>query len=360
VTKPFSFAFRILFTLLLTACGESKLQHHPIPDRLPYSGLLPDAIELSPVAACTATPLVFLDTVPVPLSEAVILQTISESRVLLIDKVHHHMTEFDWSRDRTTRIADHGRGPGFILFTSGSTRIGGQVVLALGDSRLSFFDCAVSPCRYLRESITSSPAIGVHGSGGEFHLANDQLFPESDRAPAFVRADADGKRMDVFGETYDVRGLWILNMAMISTKTAGYDQRLLFGYANLPYLYTFPDVSRDRSNPVIYRFGGFLQGRSTYDTETGGVRVVEDDHSMIASISMHGPDIGLAAIETRRNRRIENRLYRWDLTSQLIRFDITSGQSCVMDSCDGCSYQVSENRVIKLEGESWVLYALHD
>lgn len=330
-----------IIVLLLASCGESKLQHHPIPDRLPYSGLLPDAVELNPTEACPATPLVFLDTVPVPLSEAMILQTVSESRVLLIDKLHHHMTEFDWSLDRTTRI-------------------GGQVVLALGDSRLSFFDCAVSPCRHLRETITSSPAIGVHGSGGEFLLANDQLFPESDRAPAFVRADADGKRMDMFGETYDVRGLWILNMAMVSTKTAGYDQRLLFGFANLPYLYTFPDVSRDRSNPVVYRIGGFLQGRTAYDTETGGVRVVEDDHSMIASVSMRGPDVALAAIETRRNRRIENRLYRWDLTSQLIRFDMTSGQSCVVDSCEGCSYQVSENRVIKLEGESWVLYALHD
>ena len=40
-----------IIVLLLAACGESKLQHHPIPDRLPYSGLLPDAIELSPAAA---------------------------------------------------------------------------------------------------------------------------------------------------------------------------------------------------------------------------------------------------------------------------------------------------------------------
>jgi hypothetical protein len=200
--------------------------------------------------------------------------------------------------------------------------------------------------------------MGVHRYQGEFHLANDRLFPESDRAPAFVRADADGKRMDVYGETYDVRGLWILNMAMVSTKTAGYENRLLFGYANLPFLYTFADLSSDRTSPVIYRITGFRQGHSAYDTETGGVRVVENDHSTIASLSMLGPDVGLAAIETRTNRRIENRLYKWDLTSTLFRFDLATHQSCIIDTCDGCSYQVSENRVIKLEGDSWTLYGL--
>ncbi len=262
---------------------------------------------------------------------------VGEDRLAILDGSSDHLVEYDRGSGLGRTVAARGQAPGELSFSKALVGRANTIYAIRADRVVSVFDCDGGPCRFersLRVALEASAGTPVGTDslallGGLTPVAKQGV--QLDDLPVMQGVhvvDSMGSTARSFARTYETEGHWMLFQPFIfDGSISHFEAENLFGVAfdRFPILYVYDTAGNLTSS---YFFSEFIVGRQEYSTETGSLKIVLADHSLIAtqSITQSGGHL-LVEISTRTNSRVEDFSYVWDIRRDYYFLNLSSQES---------------------------------
>jgi hypothetical protein len=249
------------------------------------------------------------------------IESIDESRIVILNAGSNTIIEYDLENNKESEIAILGRGPGGISNALDLTTRDNMMYVTMMDSRISVFDCSLTPCSHNKEIILEEISPYSADVNGEQVVALGMKpvtgQTSGDDALHFIPIhlfDKEGKLVKSGGESYDTDGKWMLVRPFTSgiIRFLPENQGYIVAYHRLPYLHIY-DI--DMNLTESYKFEDFILGKQEYFPKEGRLRTVMTDYSFINSIYLHKQSNVIVEVETRQNMRISDNRYKWNRKS---------------------------------------------
>lgn len=115
---------------------------------------------------------------------------IDSTRIILLDVLRNTLFEYDSSLNDWTTIAEQGRGPGDLMFSSDITMVGNLLYVTVKDGKLTIFDCTNNPpCTYDKTIILDKMQPTAVAKNGEKMIIMGQLSSLSNYSTIIEETD---------------------------------------------------------------------------------------------------------------------------------------------------------------------------
>ena len=280
----------------------------------------------------------FLDSVVIPDGEINYSQfeSLNDSLIVFNDVFTNNLSLYGYDFDNWETIAEQGRGPGQIMFSSDLIVKDNQVITSHKDSRVNFFNCFKKTCEYDKTLVLDKiqpESIQIHN--GEIVAMGTNSFlaqgfssevNESDLI-SIHKYNESGDYINSFGEFYNINGHWMLMRPFSEGKIRINKEGKLFqSYKLLPYLYVFSNDILDKK--IVFR--GFNISKRKYITETQELFVNFDDWSMIQDVKIIDNTKLLVTIRHLANRNVLTDIVDWEESKDFYLIDMEDYSSYYM------------------------------
>jgi hypothetical protein len=268
--------------------------------------------------------------------------SISSNRLVLLDELSNRLIEYDLSSDTTVNLAKKGKGPGDINFPQGIHKDQNNINIPLADMRISQLNCSQRPCLYQRTieldfrpySLTKTDSnfavlgsINVNNSGNNIQFESKL---EEIRPIHFLKDN--GEEINSFGNAYDVNGHWMLLRPLVNNGKIRYlpsEDTYALIYQRFPFIYIYDSNFKMQK---VYEISDFILGKQKYWPETGKVRIVKQNHSLIRNVKVIGGKYVLLEIEEKKDQQTSDFKRTWSRSFDYYLLNISNDKSYYLGS----------------------------
>lgn len=246
--------------------------------------------------------------------------SVGNGRLIVLDADNNHLFEYNLNNHSKSTLAELGRGPGDIMFSEEMVKHNDFIYIVSGNMRISRFDCRPIPCEFNKtiplgfsptslalfdDSLAALGFIDVSSASGQ------KFESELEDLKAVHVLDDEGNEIDIFGDTYNTGGHWMLLRPFVSDGMVRYsstEDLFILAFASFPFLYIYNAHNRELKE--TYKISNFLLGNQKYWPNIGRLQTIMKDHSAIRSLKVIEGSLLWIKAEMRKNYR--NKRPLWD------------------------------------------------
>ncbi|NBC28183.1 MAG: hypothetical protein GVY08_15070 [Bacteroidetes bacterium] len=310
------------------ACQENrKFEYHPKLENIPYADRVTNSISKEKSSEILNEQLPdylinfrkFLES-PNQFNEQILelyiqsidrleVEAINENSLLMLD-FRKRLSQIDLIRGKSTSVASQGRGPGELMGAREMKKVGDFVYILNSDLRISIFDCKNIPCLHqqtipIKNAVSSIDkvedstfvVISTERRSGEPVLENQEEY----QIRPLKILDKLNNTVQEFGLAYDTKGHWMLERPMIDYGTVLFDRKreqFIVIFERFPFIYIY---NKQFKLDTLLRIESFIIGKQKYWPDTGRLRTIQNDHSLIKTVRIFDNKYLLVKVNTKKD-----------------------------------------------------------
>lgn len=361
--KSIPFSLITILSLLFYSCNSNTFEYHPNPERYPYANVESEVFKIDRKADSKIKEEIifpnqgflqsglfeayfkidssFMIKKPDLDINTIKYGSLNSSNAVVLNSLSNTLLQYNNAKDDWFPIAETGRGPGELMFTTDFSISNSQLYVSTKDSRISVFDCLSQNCSFkktvsLEKVQPTSIAIKdknfvVQGLFSSASQGNDNNIGTLNSIHIINRG---GDIIDSFGEFYDIKKNWMLirpfengEIKYIDTENSTY---LVQYFEKIPELYVFENKKISQK----YTFNGFVLSKNKYNTKTHELFVNVNDWSSIDGVVHLGNGKIIVTIKHLSNRSLNEFGIVWDMNKDFYLIDLPTNSSSFVGSID--------------------------
>lgn len=247
------------------------------------------------------------------------IEQIGDDRILVLDYDRGVLVEYDMQVAEATTIATAGDGPGELNWARDIAVQDSKAYVVRSDQQISIFDCGTQPCTYSDNLTLQQRGYSIAPVDDETIAIHTTVAVPQTTELSVALADGeavtvigrDGQRVRGFGETYDVKGNWMLIKEFVASGTLDYShsrRQFIVSFRRFPYLYVY---NADGRLATLYEVDGFTIGRDEYDPGSGMLTNVTERHSVL-DVRMVDDRSVVLEVTTSEPQRVDGGALAWN------------------------------------------------
>ena len=242
-----------------------------------------------------------------------VIQPLNRDELMLLDIQNRRLHQFDLPSQQSTLIAEGGEGPGRLSmpYDLAVSEDKNELYVLMQDMRIDRYKCNYEPCEY-EQSISTDQIINNVAVTDDKNLAVVSNFNPleddlDDGSSLISLLNADGEKMNQFGQTYETDVPTVLYDAILMANVAYSNAEQLFvvWFDAFPYIYLYDENGKLQKS---YQVSLFLlssiyfdaEGRKSVEMDPGSflsMQPLTDDSLMLVQVETRGEQVGEPAYE---------------------------------------------------------------
>lgn len=212
---------------------------------------------------------------------------LDSTTAVILDKRSDRFLLYDLAANKTTSLAQAGRGPGDIAYTQEMVVYDSTIYIAMEDMRVSKFICQHDSCDYVNTIPLDFSAVSIAKIDSNTYAVLGQTVRQGNSDPkvdhkAVRIIDTSGNVIKSFGNFYETDD-WIVLFSMRGGFIRYIEKqgKFILAYKHLPLLYIFDEALNITQT---YKFEKYLQGEILYNPGLNSASPPRNDRTTINRI----------------------------------------------------------------------------
>ncbi len=214
---------------------------------------------------------------------------LDSTTAVILDKRSDRFLLYELAANKTTSLAQTGRGPGDIAYTQEMVVYDSTIYIAMEDMRVSKFICQHDSCDYVNTIPIDYSAVSIAKIDNYTYAVLGQTVRQGNSDPKVDRKavriiDTNGNVIKSFGNFYETDD-WIVLFSMRGgfIRYSEKQSKFILAYKHLPLLYIF-DEALDITQ--TYKLEKYLQGEVLYNPALNAASPPRNDRTTIDKVEL--------------------------------------------------------------------------